>query len=73
MDWQKVSTAPLNTPVLLKRQFRNHKTPLIVVGEVVVSRRKKYHLWNGAYCDVVDLFCRYQPSWDAKFTHWAPL
>ena len=68
--FKPIKTVPLDETVILRVDFPDDN-PLIVLGEVLKVRGKKYHCYVGTYNDTVK--CTAPADWENKFTHWASI
>lgn len=74
MKWQPIETAPMDTLVLLRKDFKGTETPLVVVGEVITFKGVVHHLWRGGYDACVKIYKdEVDKGWDEKFNLWLPL
>jgi len=71
IDWLPIEDAPEDTLILLRKDFEDVDTPLIVVGEVTTFKGSKHYLWRGPYEGVIKEFSRIGDS--ETFTHYNTL
>ena len=72
MKWNDISTVPEEKIVLLRKDFDECETPLVVIGEVINMNGKVHQLYRGGYAETVNVYKTYGFE-DNCFTHWAPL
>lgn len=66
--WKPIEDAPLDQLILMRKNFANAETPLVVVGEVIEFKGKIHHLWRGAYDESVRVYKQQvNPNWNEKF------
>ena len=70
-NWKPIKEAPEDTLVLLRKDFPNVITPMVVVGEVTTFKGQQHHLWRGPYDQTVKEFSSVGES--ETFTHYAEI
>ena len=73
MQWKTIDTVPQDKLVLLRKNFKNAETPLIVVGEVFTFKGKVHHAWRGAYDESINIYKKVDKNWDEKFEFYAEI
>ena len=72
--WNAIDdNTPTDKNLLLKKEFSELSTPLVVIGEVINFKGVTHHLWKGGYDSTVKIYKQETKDWDEKFTHWAEL
>lgn len=71
MNWKPISEAPEDTLILLRKDFPEFETPMIVVGEVITFNEERHILCRGPYEGVGRTFS--SSCSPEKFTHYAEI